>query len=241
MHGTVEAPAFVESLLCNLLRSGRDAVLALEYPSDEEHFIDEFLHAHGGKPQAALLATSFWSRPTQDGRTSRAMLDLLEWVRRQVVSGAHVRVVAFDSLPKSQLSGAVPFDARDAAMAARLREELARLSPDEFPVIFTGNVHARKTRGLPFLNAPPGAERAEPLGYRLRDLGFVHMNAAYRGGTAWTCGNASTCGVQQLGEPGPPVSSFSIRPSADPAYDLEYFVGSFTASPPAAAARTSGN
>jgi hypothetical protein len=232
MHGTVEAPAFVRSLVCNLLRSGRPVVLALEYPSDEQHFINEFLHTIGGKPQVALLSSPFWSRPTQDGRTSRAMLDLLDWVRQQLASGAHVRVVAFDSLPKSPLSGAAAFDARDAEMAVRLREDLARLAPDEFPVIFTGNVHARKTKGLPFLNAPSGAEQAEPLGYRLRDLGLVHINADYRGGSAWTC--AATCGVQWLGKPGPGVSSFSIRPSADSAYDLEYFVGSFTASPPAA-------
>lgn len=238
MHGTVEAPAFVKSLVCNLLGSGRAVVLALEYPSDEQHFIDQFLHAPVGKPELALLASPFWSRPTKDGRTSRAMLDLLDWVRQRVANGARVRVVAFDSMPTSPLSGAAAFDARDAAMAVRLREELARLAPVEFPVIFTGNVHTRKTQGLPFLNAPPSAEHAEPLGYRLRDLGFVHMNVAYRGGSAWIC--ASTCGVQQLGQPGRAVSSFSIRPSTDPAYDLEYFVGSFTASLPATLKPTSG-
>jgi hypothetical protein len=238
MHGTVEAPAFVASLVCNLLSSGRPVLLALEYPSGEEHFIDAFLHARGERPQAALLSSPFWRRPMQDGRTSRAMLDLLDWARQQVAEGAQVRVVAFDSLPKSPLSGAAGFDERDAAMAARLREELARLSPHEFPLIFTGNVHARKTKGLPFLNAPPDAEQAEPLGYRLRDLSFVHVNAAYRGGSAWTC--TETCGVRWFGKPGRAVSPVSIRPSRDPAYDLEYFVGPFTASPPAVADAGSG-
>lgn len=226
MRGTVEAPAFAKSLVCYLLRSGRAVVLALEYPSDEQHYIDEFLQAHSGKPQLALLASPFWSRRTQDGRTSRAMLDLLDWVRQQAASGARVRVVAFDSLPTSELSGATAFDARDAAMAAHLREELARLAPDEFPVIFTGNVHARKTKGLQALNAPPGMENAEPLGYRLRDQDFPHLNISYQGGFAWTCIAASPCRVQSLGEPGPAVTSFSIRRSEDPGYDLEYFVGS---------------
>jgi hypothetical protein len=228
MHGTAEAPAFIGALVCNLLHSGRAVALALEYPSEEQRFIDEFLHARTPSPQPALLASPFWSRRTQDGRTSRAMLSLLEWVRQQTASGARLRVVAFDALPPSASTsgGAASFDARDEAMALRLRQEITNLGADEIPVIFTGNVHA--------LNAPAGMENAEPLGYRLRDLGFLHMKMDYRGGSAWTCFSPSDCGVRELGEPGPAVSSYSIAPSADPAYELQYLVGSVTASPPAA-------
>jgi hypothetical protein len=165
------------------------------------------------------------------------MFDLLDWVRQQAVSGARVRVVAFDSLPTSQLSGAAAFDARDAAMAVRLRGELARLAPDEFPIILTGNVHARKTRGLHAVNAPPGMENAEPLGYRLGDLGFLYINMEYHGGSAWTCPSASSCGVGDLGKPGQTLSRYSIVPAEDPAYDLKYLVGALTASPPAAAGK----
>jgi hypothetical protein len=68
MHGTAEAPAFVRALVCNLLQSGRAVVLALEYPSDEQHFIDEFLRARTRSPEVALLRSPFWTRPTQDGR-----------------------------------------------------------------------------------------------------------------------------------------------------------------------------
>jgi hypothetical protein len=239
MHGTAEAPAFVRALMCNLLRSGRAVELALEYPSDEQHFIDEFLQARTRSPQFALLASPFWSRPTQDGRTSRAMLSLLGWVRQQTVSGSRIRVVAFDALPAaaSNLGAAARFDARDEAMALRLRHELSNIGVDEIPVIFTGNVHARKTKGLQALNAPPGMEIAEPLGYRLKDLGYLHMNIDYRGGSAWVCPSSSSCGVREVGEPGAGVSSFSIVPSADPAYDVQYSVGALTASPPAATAK----
>jgi len=233
MHGTAEAPAFVKALACNLLHSGRAVVLALEYPRDEQHFIDEFLRARGASPQRALLASPFWTRPTQDGRTSRAMLSLLDWVRQQIAHGARVRVIAFDSLAAPALSGTAAFNARDKAMADCLRHELSNLGADEVPVIFTGNVHARKTKGLQALNAPPGMESAEPLGYRLKDLGYLHMNIDYRGGSAWVCPSSSTCGVREVDEPGGGVSSFSIVRSGDPAYDLQYFVGSLTASPPA--------
>jgi hypothetical protein len=76
-------------------------------------------------------------------------------------------------------------------------------------------------------------ENAEPLGYRLKDLGYLHMNIDYRGGSAWVCPSSTNCGVRKVGEPGGGVSSFSIVRSGDPAYDLQYFVGSLTASPPA--------
>lgn len=239
MHGTAEAPTFLRALVCNLVRSGRAVVVALEYPSAEQHFIEEFLHARTPSPQLALLSSPFWTRPTQDGRTSRAMLSFLEWIRQEIADGARVRVVAVDSRPptSNQPGGAASFDARDRAMAQQLRHEVANAATDEMPVIFTGNVHARKTKGLHALNAPPGMENAQPLGYQLRDLRFLHMNIAYHGGSAWTCFSPSECGIRNVGKSGPAVTSYSIVRSADPAYDLQYFVGSLTASPPAATAR----
>jgi hypothetical protein len=237
MHGTVEAPAFVGALVCNLVHSGHAVLLGLEYPSAEQHFIEEYLHARTDNPRHALLSTPFWIRPMQDGRTSRGMLDLLYSVRQEIRGGAQIRVVAFDSLPAPAQSGTSAFNERDKAMADCLRRELSNLGADEIPVIFTGNVHARKTKGLQALNAPPGMENAEPLGYRLKDLGYLHMNIDYRGGSAWVCPSSSSCGVREVGEPGAGVSSFSIVPSADPAYDVQYSVGALTASPPAATAK----
>jgi hypothetical protein len=236
LHGTVEAPAFVRDLVCQLLQSHRGVLLALEYPADEQRFLDDFLRAPAGIAAGALLASPFWSRPSQDGRSSRAMLELLLWVRQQVASGAHIRVLAFDALAAPPQAGsAVAFDARDAAMAVSVARGLDTLGFQEVVVIFTGNVHARKTQGLPFVGAPASAEHAEPLGYRLKERGFLHLNISYRGGSLWAC-MADGCGVHQGLPPGPAVSSFSITASADPAYDLEYFVGRVTASPPAAAA-----
>ncbi len=237
MHGTVEAPAFVADLACNLTQSGHSVVLGLEYPSAEQHFIDEFLSARTDDPRPALLSTPFWTR-TQDGRTSQAMLTLLTSIRAQLRAGARIRVIAFDASstnapPTVRREGAAAFDWRDAAMGDYLRHDLSGLSPADVSIIFTGNVHARKTKGLHALNAPPGMENAEPLAYRLRDLGYLAMNIGYQGGTLWTCSSPSNCGVHDAGERGPAVKAFSITPSTDPAYDAYYLVGSLTASPPA--------
>jgi hypothetical protein len=109
--------------VCRLLLSGRAVVLAIGYPRDEQHLIDELLHARALSSQRALLASPFWSRPTEDGRSSRAMLNLLDWVRQQVTRGTRVRIVAFDSLPQpaGTPGGAAAFDARDEAMAVGAR------------------------------------------------------------------------------------------------------------------------
>ena len=237
LHGTVEAPAFVASLVCNLAHSGHPVVLGLEYPVDEQHYLDEFLRSPTDNLQPALLSSPFWNRSTQDGRTSRAMFDLLGSVRQQVREGARIRVVAFDARPITGLSGTPAFDARDAAMAEHLRHKLSNLRAGEIPVIFTGNVHARKTKGLLATNAPPGMENAEPLGYRIRDLKYLHLDIGYRGGSLWTCDSPTHCGVQVIGEPGAAVATFAILPPAKPAYDAQYFVGTVTASPPAVTAK----
>lgn len=224
MHGTAEAPAFLKDLVCKLLRSQRAVLLALEYPAAEQSFLDEFLRSKPDGAASALLASPFWSRSTKDGRTSRAMLELLLWVRQQHASGARIRLLAFDSYSGAAGSAAA-FDARDAAMAATL--------DTAFVTLFAGQVHARKTQGLPFIGAPPDAKDAQPLGYRLKDRGFVHLGISYAGGSIWTC-MPSGCGVQQGGTPGPAVRSFSITASDDPAYDAMYDAGRLTASRPAA-------
>lgn len=235
MHGTVESPAFLKDVVCSLLHSDHPVLLALEYPAAEQSFLDGFLRArHADTARSALLASPFWRRPTQDGRTSQAMLWLLQWVWEQHARGAPIRLLAFDSLPepKEAAGSAAAYDARDAAMAVTVRQGLTTLSPREVPVIFTGNVHARKTQGLPFSGAPPDAKDAQPLGYRLKDRGFVHLGIRYSGGSIWIC-LQDHCGVQQGTSPGPVPSAFSIEPSGDPAYDAIYVVGPLTASPPA--------
>jgi hypothetical protein len=242
LHGTVQAPAFVATLVCNLSHSGHAVLLGLEYPTGEQHFLDEYLGAPTDDPHPALLATPFWTRPTQDGRTSAAMLELLSSIRQQIRSGTRVRVTAFDALTHIP-TGASVFNARDEAMAEHLRHELSSLSAGEIPVIFAGNVHARKTRDLNPIGPSgtsvvlsPEMKNAEPLGYRLKDLGFLHLNIRFEGGSLWTCFSASDCTAHKIGEPGAAISSFSIEPSTDPAYDALYFVGALTASPPAASA-----
>jgi hypothetical protein len=234
MHGTVEAPAFVTALVCTLSHSGHPVVLGLEYPSQEQHYLERFLSSKSDSASQELLATPFWSRRSQDGRTSQAMLALLMSAQSEIRAGRHIRVLAFDANPVTGLSGTAAFDARDAGMAEDLRHKLAGLTEGEMPIILAGNVHARKVKGLKTENVP-GMENAEPLGYLIRDLGFLDLNIDFHGGSLWTCMPPTGCAAHDIGERGLPTDTFSIAPSTDAAYDLLYSVGVLTASPPAAA------
>ena len=237
MHGTVQAPAFVGALVCHLTHAGRGVLLGLELPASEQALLDEFVQSGSADARRNLLAGPFWSRPSQDGRSSQAMLGLLESIHDEIRRGARVTVIALDARPDTGLTGTAAFNARDAAMADTLRQHLAAAGKGAFPVIFAGNVHARKTRGLQFENAPPGMEDSAPMGYLLRDLRLRHLNIDFSGGSLWTCMAPTGCAVHEIGDPGPAIETFTIGPSANPAYDLQYSVGSLTASAPASQGR----
>lgn len=120
----------MRDLVCNLLRSRRAVVLGLEYPVAEQRFLGDFLRSPTRQGRRALLASPFWARATQDGRTSRAMLALLDWARAQIAAGARNRVFAFDAPPETATPDMIgKFDARDAAMAARVSQVLANPGP----------------------------------------------------------------------------------------------------------------
>lgn len=78
-HGTKEIPGFVAALACTALVDGRAVTLALEMPSSETDRLESYLASDGGATARSRLVTSpFWHRPLQDGRSSAAMVDLLE-------------------------------------------------------------------------------------------------------------------------------------------------------------------
>jgi hypothetical protein len=108
------------------------------------------------------------------------------------------------------------------------QQALAKLAQDEVPVIFAGFVHTRKTKDLPFVGTPPGAQSAQPMASR---TGASPISASVT--PAVLAGGACRGAAHSASEPGAAVDVFAVRPSRDPAYDAEYIVGSLTASVPA--------
>jgi hypothetical protein len=228
MHGTEQAPAFVRDAACRGLARGLPVTVGLEIDRAEDQAFQAYLGSDGGVvARERLLAAPFWRREFQDGRSSRAMLGLLEDLRALAVGTSELRLLLIDR-PE-------PPAERDAAMAERVAESVAA-RPGGLIVALTGNIHNRLTRGMPW-NA-----ELEPMGYllakRLPEARIVSLDMAYPGGTAWVCfgSSPSDCRAQELGGSKGAEGRAGVELLKDPAgepYTGRYFTGPLTASEPA--------
>ncbi|WP_377701651.1 hypothetical protein [Pseudoduganella sp. UC29_71] len=225
VHGTEEVPVFLARYLCAVAAGGKPVKLALEMPADEQARLDAYIGSAGSPEQtAALLAGPFWRRAFQDGRSSAAMLRLLQSVRAMRAAGMDMEVVAYDSG-----SGGA---AREAVMAQQLRAAVARHSGSAF-VVLTGGLHATRTRGNRF------NPEFESMTYRLADLKPLSLTVVTDGGSAWVCTgpSAAACGARNWTiNQGPLLPAGSVVLDAStPQFDGSFHVGKTTASPPAVA------
>jgi hypothetical protein len=225
IHGTREAPEFFGDVVCNVATGRQHILVGLEQPSSEAGAIHAFLAGD----DHALDGRAFWTQPFQSGRTSVAMLALLSELRRIIKMNPRVELFLFD------ISDGVDTQGRDSKMADAIFSKRAS-DRDAVILTFVGNLHAQKTKGVPWDPA------LEPMAYQLvhRGLRLVSLNIRNPDGTAWICrtNDASSCGSAKIGgeKPSPDAFPRGIRlsgaTSAD-GYDGVYTVSSATASPPA--------
>lgn len=183
IHGTDSSPASVASLTCLALDHGLDVTVGLEIPQSENERIQSYLKSEGTPwDQVKMLEGEFWQRDYQDGRSSRAMLDLIEQLRGFARSSGKLKVLLIDN-------SLVPD--RDLFMARWLKFAVED-DPQRFFVALTGNAHSRTAA----LN-----NTYFPMGYRLTQLlpekHIVSLQVTYGSGSAWMC-TPGGCGVQQL-------------------------------------------
>jgi len=199
--------------------------LGLEIPRGEQPRIDSFL-ASAGDPRAyqTLLEGEFWGRPLQDGKSSRAMVDLLDSIRRLKGSGARINVFLFDL--------STPAQDRDAQMAKNILAARTQ-APNDLFLILTGNVHAmKKMMNIKTTQLVPMAFHLAGSGARVTSLVSV-----YPPGTAWVCKGAGTeaCGSHPVsGKARGDARFIELTRDDERGYDGIFYVPSLTASPPAA-------
>ncbi len=235
LHGTVESPAFVQALACTALSYGFDVNVGLEIPDDETAAVRAFLASDGGPVAlSALLAGPFWTAESADGRSSTAILGLLDDFRGRELEGAELNVVLIDSYGATD---------RDVAMARRVIAAVDA-TPDAVTITLTGNLHSRGVRGVSC------DADYEPMGYLVsQDLGdgaVRTLDVGHSGGSAWTCSEDRTCGPTAFQSNAsenvatvPAIKTFAA-PNAE-GYDGVYFVGALSPATPAIrAADTTG-
>jgi hypothetical protein len=227
VHGTEQGPVYFCALVRALLSKHPHLLVALEMPDETQPMIDSLLASDAAAADVeALLATPFWRREAQDGRTSGAILALL-------VSLAHLKrqfptlsVVALDHTPDA----GTKID-RDAVMARTLQKKLGESPGDMIAAVLIGNFHNRR-RTLSDTEWQPNF---------LSNLGegdIFSLSVATAGGTAWICGEDGQC------KPTPRAAdrdayavapgTIEVLPPGAGHYDGRFFIGTISASSPAA-------
>jgi hypothetical protein len=238
LHGSNEIPAFVGTLACHLASAGQPVVVGLQLPHEEQRTLQRYLQSNGGpQARAELVEGPAWRRPHQDGRTSEAMVTLLEQLRLLRSQGLPLSVLAYDA----QGQGSI----RSAAMARHVLQARSR-SPHSAFLLLGGNVHTRTARGIEW------DPSFTPMGWHLvrAHLPVRSLDARYARGTAWTCHldkrERLSCDSHPARPPPPPPDSRIVyrgrRPFVQLAprrslegFDGIFYVGPLSASPPAVA------
>lgn len=177
VHGTVECPAVFGDLVFAATRLGPVAV-GLELPSTEQAELDHFLAVPDDAARRArwLARPLFTTRP-QDGRTSRAIVALLDRLARYRALGLPIEVFAFDAPPPEDRPEE-PRDQRMAAMiAARAQDRTRRV------IALMGNAHNQLDPGTPW--APDFRTLAMHLRDVLGDGDLRSLTFDWVTGTAW--------------------------------------------------------
>ena len=159
VHGSNEIPAAFLALVDQTAKRANRVSVGLELPDTAGA-----AGCEGGGPLG-----SFWTRKEQDGRSSRAMREMVCQLKNRASSG-RVRLVYLDTVPRNP-----------DEMVRRLSREV--VSTSNPMLVLIGNFHAR--------NAPNSfTDRARAAGLRVTSL-----TASATDATTWNCGPEG-CGVR---------------------------------------------
>ncbi|MBJ6764551.1 hypothetical protein JGU66_27595 [Myxococcaceae bacterium JPH2] len=232
--GTQEVPSAALRMVCEATAKDLPVTLALSIPISEQPLLERYLASNGeaAAMQELLSWSAFWRRTFQDGRSSRAMLWLLEQARRLRVSGKDIAVAAIDT-------DAAKGNAREEQLAQHLLDARAK-RPQAWTLVLTGSVHARTT-------AVSWDGDLEPMGARVaKAVSSVRvLDVGFQRGTQFTCRYSDwaeevECNVFGI-SPGLESRQSSQQavglklstPQEAHGFDGRLYLGPLTASPPA--------
>ena len=224
VHGTNEVPELVTAVTYELAKEGARILMALEVLDLLNGELADFV-AGTTSVDRFLAGEVFWNRPfaRQDGRSSRAMLRLLQDVREYRNRGLMIDPRGIDSVVRSARD-------REASMALNLRTLVANL-PYDHVVVLTGRRHARRTPR--FLGFGP-----RPMASHFHRGELLLVRISFRGGSSWHCPRRGACGIYDLPavRDGRPLNRVHLMPPNQRrvrGFDAEIVLASATASPPA--------
>ena len=230
IHGTVECPAVFGDLVFAAARRG-PVHAGVDLPATEQAELEHYLiDPEDPVRRARWLARPLFVTGRQDGRTSRAMVALLDRLARYRAQGLPIEVFAFDTPPVD----AMPDDQRAEQMARAIAAHAADRTRRVLALM--GNVHNQLYGGTPW--APEFRTVAMHLRDMFADDDLRSLTLDWVTGTAWQetedgIGEHVCNGFQVA-----PVGSVMVERDRDGAPWRHAIVnlGTLHASPPAVAA-----
>lgn len=203
-HGNDQAPAFIGRMVCGLLKQNRPVILALERDEAEQAATERFL-ASAGTPADVhtLLEQAEWNSTMQDGRSSQAMLKLLDQVRMWRRAGQPVRLLMmrkqqrFDVPAGSASAATMDLKSRQAKLDSDMADSVTAAledHPKHIAVVLAGTFHTAVGSKMhqDMIGAP---SMGEVLSARMP----VHVIGLSGGaGESWVCFQQNRCGPQSL-------------------------------------------
>ena len=205
-HGSNEIPGFVAQLMSDASAS-RPVRLGLEMESFEQKPIQVYMASHGNAAdRAALLHDDFWT--AEDGRESKAIVRLIERVRKLREEGHDVEV--FTAVPDYPGDAAIKqaggVDAyRSAGMAQAIHNDVVHGAAHPLVIALMGSAHSAYI-------GPNRGKDSTVTERLLADSPYV-VNLDLRGGSTWGC-DSDGCGPHVLpNKTMPPNGSSVLRKS----------------------------
>ena len=229
LHGTAETPAVFAELVCAVARErGGRLLVGLEFQEDARPAFESYVASRGtAADRSALLEESGWldsaRGPYPDGRTSEAMLRMVERLRVLRAAGLAISVTTFRRPVRVVSDSQTPYE---MDMADSLRDAFDAGAYDTV-IVLVGGVHARRTTVTP-PNRPP----FEPMAMHLPVESTLTLDALAGDGEAWNC-QAATCGIHaRQGHRSRGSAGLELGADMSPGYDGVIPIGPVTASPP---------
>ncbi|WP_211194054.1 hypothetical protein [Pyxidicoccus fallax] len=202
--GTWEVPLTVGDMACEATGAGLGVTVGLAISHKEQERIDRYLSSAGTPAdQDALLSGDFWRKLQQDGRGSRAVMDLIDRLRALRAAGRKVTVVAIDTDTNHG-------SARDARMARFVLNQRTSRPNDVF-LVLAGNAHTRLVAEAAW------SENFVPMSKHLLEAvpDLKVLEVGYATGRRWGCdldpAGELECDVMGI-TPGPKVALAPTAP-----------------------------
>lgn len=253
LHGTREAPALVQSLICAEAKREQRLLLAVEHSSWENAAWQEAWALPHDKFRRTFPDLGWRGR--DDGVASKAMLALVTGAHALKDQGAAIDIVAFngarDDIQRDRFADLPSQGPHEAAQAQNIAEAAARHDYDRV-IVLVGRLHAAT------VPISIGGPDFDPMAVQLRGYGTVlSLGMLHAGGESWSCQLAPgtkhapgqeitddmiTCDAFQAGAEGssdrpPHITVGNLAyPPLERRFDGTFWVGPISASPPAFAA-----